>query len=70
MEVLAFVAAIIYVLGLFYLLMGTVGFGLRIGDHLYVEEGFGFLRATYLLLLVLWVCAGLYGVWRITHRPV
>ena len=75
MKVLVSVAAaIIYIVVLFYLLMGTflmgtVGFGIRIGGNLYAGEGSGPLRSTYLLLLVFWVCAGLVGLWRITRRP-
>ena len=73
MKVLVSVAAaIIYIVVLFYLLMGaflmgTVGFGIRIGGNLYAEEGFGLSRATSLLLLVVWLCAGLVGLSKISR---
>ncbi len=68
--VIILAVAVIYALALFYLLMGTLGFGLRIGGNLYGEEGFGSLRATYLAFLILLVCGGLYALWRIARRPV
>jgi hypothetical protein len=68
--VFTLVAVIIYISALFYLLMGTLGFGLRIGGNIYVEEGFGSLRVTYLVLLILLVCGGLYFFWRIARRSV
>jgi hypothetical protein len=66
------VAVVIYLGALLYLLLSALGFsfGLRIGGNIYAEEGFGFQRATYLVLLVLLLCAGLYSVWRINRRSV
>jgi hypothetical protein len=69
-RVITLVVAIIYILALFYLLMGTLGFGLRIGGNIYAEEGFGSLRATYLALLILLVCGGVYFSWLVTRRSV
>ncbi len=68
--VFTLVAVVIYILALFYLLMGTLGFGLRIGGNIYAEEGFGSLRVTYLILLIALVCGGLYFLWRIARRSV
>ncbi len=68
--VITLVVVVLYILALFYLLMGALGFGLRIGGNIYAEEGFGSLRATYLVLLVLLACGGLYFLWRITRRSV
>ena len=68
--VITLVVAVIYFSALFYLLMGTLGLGLRIGGHIYAEEGFGSLRATYLALLILLACGGLYFLWRVTRRSV
>ncbi len=67
--IIALVAAVIYVLAVFYLLIGTLGFGIRIGSSIYAEESFGILRTTYLILLVLLICGGSYFIWRIFHRP-
>jgi F0F1-type ATP synthase membrane subunit a len=69
-RVITLVVAIIYILALFYLLMGTLGFGLRIGGNIYAEEGVGSLRATYLALLILLVCGGVYFSWLATRRSV
>jgi F0F1-type ATP synthase membrane subunit a len=69
-KVLTLVVAVVYILALFYLLMGTLGFGLRIGGNIYAEEGFGSLRATYFALLILLACGGVYFLWRITRRSV
>ena len=62
------IGLMIYALALFYLIMGVLGFGLRIGGAMYAEEGFGLLRASYLILLLLLICGGLYYLWRLTHR--
>lgn len=66
--VITLVVAAIYISALFYLLMGTLGFGLRLGGNIYAEEGFGSLRATYLALLILSACGGVYFLRRITRR--
>ncbi len=68
--VITLVVAVIYILALFYLLMGTLGLGLRIGGNIYAEEGFGSLRVTYLVLLIALVCGGLYFLSRIARRSV
>ncbi len=68
--VIILVVAAVYILALFYLLMGTLGFGLRIGGNIYAEEGFGSLRATYLVVLILFVCGGMCFLWRIARRSV
>ncbi len=68
--VFTLVAVVIYILALFYLLMGSLGFGLRIGGNIYAEEGFGSLRVTYLVLLILLTCGGMYFFWRIARRSV
>jgi hypothetical protein len=67
-----FVAALIYLAVLLYLLLGVLGFnlGVRIGGNLYAEEGFAFQQRTYVVLLVLLVCGGVYSVWRINRRSV
>ena len=54
------VAVVIYSAALLYLLLGALGFsfGVRIGGNIYAEEGFGFQRRTYLVLLVLLLCIG------------
>ncbi len=66
------VAVVIYAAAFLYLLLHVLGvpFGVRIGDNLFAEEGFGFQRTTYLGLLVLLVCAGFYVVWRINRSSV
>ena len=66
------VAVLIYIAALLYLLLGALGFGfgLRIGGNIYAEESFGFQRTTYILLLFLLLCGGLYSVWRINRRSV
>jgi hypothetical protein len=66
------VAVVIYSAGLLYLLLGALGFsfGVRIGGNIYAEEGFGFQRTTYLVLLVLLLCIGFYSVWRMNRRSV
>ena len=66
--VITLIVAAIYILAVFYLLMGVLGFGLRIGGNLYGEEGFGPLRGTYLALLILLACGGLYLLWRMARR--
>ncbi|CAN5445313.1 MAG: hypothetical protein ACR2GW_04470 [Pyrinomonadaceae bacterium] len=68
--VFTLLAGVIYILALFYLLMGTLGFGLRIGGNIYAEEGFGSLRVTYLVLLIVFICGGLYFLWRFARRSV
>lgn len=67
-----FVAAVIYIAVLLYLLLGVLGihFGVRIGGNLYAEEGFAFQQSTHLVLLVLLACCGVYFVWRINRRWV
>jgi hypothetical protein len=67
-----FVAGVVYIAVFLYLLLGVLDFhlGVRIGGNLYAEEGFAFQRSTYLVLLVLLVCGGLYSVWRINRRPI
>jgi len=64
------IAVVIYIAALSYLLLGALGFGfgLRIGGNVFADEGFGFQRTTYLYLLGLLVCGGLYSVWRINRR--
>ncbi len=64
------VAVVIYIAALLYLLMGALGFGfgLRIGGNLFTDEGLGFQRTTYLVLLVLLLYGGCYSVWRINRR--
>ena len=69
-KAITLVVAVVYILALLYLLMGTLGFGLRIGGNIYAEEGFGSLRATYLALLILLVCGGVYFSWLVTRRSV
>jgi F0F1-type ATP synthase membrane subunit a len=68
--VITLVMAVVYILVLFYLLMGTLGFGLRIGGNIYAEEGFGQLRITYLVLLILMVLSSLFFLWRSVRRSV
>jgi len=68
--VFTLLAGVIYILALFYLLMGTLGFGLRIGGNIYAEEGFGSLRVAYLILLIVFICGGLYFLWRFARRSV
>ena len=67
-----FVAVVIYIAALLYLLLGVLGFhlGLRIGGNLYAEEGFAFHRSIYLVLLVLLGLGGFYFFWRINRRSV
>lgn len=66
------VAVVIYTVALLYLLLGALGFsfGVRIGGNLFADEGFGFQRPTYLVLLFLLACGGFYVVWRINRRSV
>jgi hypothetical protein len=66
------VAVLVYIATLLYLLLGALGFGfgLRIGGNIYAEESFGFQRTTYIVLLFLLLCGGLYSVWRINRRSV
>ena len=66
------VAVVIYTLALLYLLLGALGFsfGVRIGGNMFADEGFGFHRTTYLVLLVLLVSGGFYLVWRINRGSV
>jgi hypothetical protein len=68
--VITLVVAVVYILILLYLLMGTLGFGLRIGGNIYAEEGFGQLRITYLVLLILMVLGGLFYLWQSVRRTV
>jgi len=67
-----FVAVVIYIVALLYLILSALGFsfGVRIGGNIYAEQGFGFQRTTYLVLLVLLLCGGCYSVWRINRRSV
>jgi hypothetical protein len=67
-----FVAIVIYIAIFLYLLLGVFGFhfGVRISGNLFAGEGFAFQRSTYLILLVLLICGGLYFVWRINRRSV
>lgn len=66
------VAVVIYSAAFLYLLLHVLGvtFGVRIGGNMFAEEGFGFQRTTYLVLLFLLVCSGFYVVWRINRRSV
>jgi hypothetical protein len=73
MRVVVYLVAVpIYIAALSYLLLGALGFGfgLRIGGNIYAEESFGFQRTTYIVLLFLLLCGGLYSVWRINRRSV
>ena len=73
MRVVAFlVAIVIYFAAISYLLLGALGFGfgLRIEGNNFAEESFGCQRSTYLVLLALLVCGGVYSVWRISRRSV
>ena len=73
MRVVAYlVAIVVYLAAISYLLLGAlgIGFGLRIGGNIFAEESFGFQRSTYLVLLALLVCGGVYSVWRINRRSV
>ncbi|MGI9064817.1 MAG: hypothetical protein ACR2HX_00195 [Pyrinomonadaceae bacterium] len=66
------VAVVIYTVVLLFLLLGALGFsfGVRISGNMFADEGFGFHRTTYLVLLVLLVSGGCYVVWRINRRSV
>ena len=66
------VSVAVYIAAVFYLLMGTLGFGLgfRISGNNFAEAGVGFHRTTYLALLLLLLCGGFYVVWRINRRPI
>lgn len=73
MKVVAYlVAVVIYSAVFLYLLLHVLGvtFGVRISGNIFAEEGFGFQRTTYLVLLFLLVCGGFYVVWRINRRTV
>lgn len=66
-----FAAVVIYIAALLYLLLGAlgIGFGVRIAGNMFAEEGLGFQRTTYLVLLLLLLCGGFYSLWRINRRP-
>ncbi len=66
------VAAVIYSAAFLYLLLHVLGvtFGVRIGGNMFAEEGLGFQRTTYLVLLVMLVSGGCYVVWRINRGSV
>ena len=66
------VAVVIYSAAFLYLLLHVLGvtFGVRIGGNMFAEEGFGFQRTTYLVLLFLLACSGCYVVWRINRGSV
>lgn len=66
------VATLVYVAALSYLILGTLGFsfGLRINGNIYADLGLGLQRTTYLVLLGVVVCSGLYSAWRFNRRSV
>jgi len=72
MKVVVYIVAVVIYVGALYLLLGALGFsfGLRIGGNIYAEQGLGFQRTTYLVLLVLLLGGGFYSVWRINRRSV
>lgn len=67
---LAMSSAFVYFMAPFYLLMGSLGFGLRVGANIYAEEDFGPLRTACLILLTLLICGGFYYLRRSIRRPV
>ena len=72
MKVIGYLAAVvIYIAAVLYLLMGAlgIGFGVRIAGNMFAEEGLGFQRTTYLVLLLLLLCGGFYSLWRINRSP-
>jgi hypothetical protein len=66
------VAIAVYVAAFSFLLLGALGFsvGLRIAGNTFADEGLGLQRTTYLVLLGVLVCIGLYSIWRINRRSV
>ena len=66
------VAITIYIAAFSYLLLGALGFsiGLRIAGNNFAEVGPGLQRTTYLVLLGVLVCVGVYFVRRINRRSV
>ena len=68
--IITIICIAVYILVLFYLLMGTLGYGLRLGGNVYAEEGFGSLRITHLVLLVLLICVGIYFLLRIARHSI
>ena len=64
------ISGVIYVLALLYLLFGALGFtlGVRVGGNMFADEGFGFQKTTYLILLLLLLSGGFYFAWRIKRR--
>lgn len=60
-----FLVAVI-ILALLFLVTAALGvsFGVRAGGNIFAEEGFGWLRPAYLILLILAAAGGLYLLWR------
>jgi hypothetical protein len=50
----------LYALGLFFLLLLSMGVGIRIGGNIYAEEGFGPLRSFAVALFLVLMVGGLY----------
>ena len=73
MKVVVYLVAVVIYLAVFlYLLLHVLGFslGVRIGGNLFADEGVGFHRTTYLVLLCLLAGGGFYVVRRINRRSV
>jgi len=54
----------IYGLVLLFLLVVSLGFGVRIGGTMYADEGFGLLRSSAVVLGFVFLVAGPYLIWR------
>ena len=57
-------AICIYSLVLLLLLLMSMGVGIRIGGHMYAEEGFGILRSSAVVSFLVFLIGGLYLIWR------